>query len=110
MRTLLVVSTRSNALWRQGWLYYQHGNFEQAHNTFDRILHQGYDERKAAKVRYWAGRSLANLGADEQAQKHYRRVAQDFPMTYYGQIARTRLSPIPTEVSEFAKEIPREWK
>lgn len=92
--------TRSNALWRQGWLYYQHGNFEQAHTTFAGILNRANDQREVAKVRYWAGRSLANLGANEKAQEHYRRVAQDFPMTYYGQLARTRLSPLPVEVQE----------
>jgi peptidoglycan lytic transglycosylase len=87
--------TRFEALWRQGWLQYQHGHFPQALQVFKRILEHGQDDRWAAKVQYWAGRTLANLGLNDQAQEHYRRVSQEWPMTYYGQLAQTRLVSLP---------------
>lgn len=96
--------TRFDALWRQGWLNYQHGKFEQARKTFARILKQAKDQRWVAKAGYWAGRSLANLGENEKAQEHYRRVVEDFPMTYYGQLARTRLVVFPVDAAEVGKE------
>lgn len=94
--------TRFDALWRQGWLHYQHGHFEKAHQTFIRILKQINDQRWVGKAHYWAGRSLANLGSNGKAQEHYRKVAQDFPMTYYGQLAQTRLVSFPVASPEEA--------
>ncbi len=95
--------TRFDALWRQGWLYYQHGNFGKAHSTLTRILRNAKDPRWVAKAQYWVGRSLANLGSNGQAQAHYRRVAHDFPMTYYGQLAQTRLLALPVGSQEASR-------
>ncbi|MFB3071165.1 MAG: transglycosylase SLT domain-containing protein, partial [Nitrospirales bacterium] len=88
---------RFDAMWRQGWLYYQQEDFQKAHQVFARILKQAKGWRREAQVQYWAGRSLANLGLHEKAQKHYRRVFQEFPMTYYGQLAQTRLVSRPID-------------
>jgi len=100
---------RFDALWRQGWLYYQHGNFEKAHKTLTRILNGAKDQQWVAKAQYWVGRSLANLGSNRKAQEHFRRVAQDFPMTYYGQLAQTRLVALPVssqnEHQEFIQDL-----
>lgn len=88
---------RFDAMWRQGWLYYQQEDFQKAHQVFARILKQAKGWRREAQAQYWAGRSLANLGIHEKAQEHYRRVFQEFPMTYYGQLAQTRLVSRPID-------------
>ncbi|MDT7043324.1 transglycosylase SLT domain-containing protein [Candidatus Nitronereus thalassa] len=87
--------TRFEAWWRQGWLLYQHGQFQPALQVFERILQNSNDQRWAAKAQYWAGRTLANLGLNDQAQEYYRRVSQEWPMTYYGQLAQSRLASLP---------------
>lgn len=89
--------TRFDALWRQGWLHYQQGDFQNAHGVFARILDQVKDRRWVAQAQYWAGRSLANLGLNREAQTHYRRLAKEFPLTYYGQLAQTRLLSWPVD-------------
>jgi len=83
---------RFKVLWHQGWLHYQEEDFQKAHQVFVHMLKQAKGRRWEAQAQYWAGRSLANLGLHEKAQKHYRRVFQEFPMTYYGQLSQTRLS------------------
>jgi soluble lytic murein transglycosylase len=89
--------TRFKVLWRQGWLQYQQGAFQEAHQVFTRMLKQAQGRREEAQAQYWAGRSLANVGLHKKAQEHYRRVSQEFPMTYYGQLGQTRLSADPVD-------------
>lgn len=89
--------TRLDALWRQGWLHYQQGDFQKAHKTFERMLNQATSQRWGTKAQYWAGRALANLGLNSEAQEYYRRLSQEFPMTYYGQLAQTRLVSWPVD-------------
>ena len=95
----LAGSSRSkfDALWRQGWLYYQHGNFQKSHQSFSRMLKLTVDRRWVGQAHYWAARSLAHLGLNAKAQKHYWQLAHDFPMTYYGQLAQTRLAIWPAD-------------
>jgi soluble lytic murein transglycosylase len=57
-----------------------------------------------ARVAYWQGRTAEAVGAEEVAQRHYGRAAA-YPITYYGQLARTKLgsglalrpAPAPTD-------------
>ncbi len=88
---------RFDVMWRQGWLYYQREDFQKAHQVFARMLKQAKGWRGEAQAQYWAGRSLANVGLHKKAQEHYRRVFQEFPMTYYGQLAQTRLVSRPVD-------------
>src|SRR5207245_7980196 len=43
------------------------------------------------KGRYWKGRALQRLGREPEAIAEWKRLAADFPFSYYAQQARVRL-------------------
>ncbi|RMH31151.1 MAG: hypothetical protein D6690_17320 [Nitrospirae bacterium] len=86
---------RLDALWRAGWLHYRQGRYDQAIAVFQTILvstertQQGQDDRLRAW--YWIGRAKEQIHAEEEAHRLYRTLAEAYPYTYYGQLARSRL-------------------
>lgn len=88
-------SRRFDALWRIGWIRYQHGQYDRAISTFRAIVddaehsHPGGEDRLRAL--YWMGRANEQIGHVEAAHSLYRTLGQSFPYTYYGQLAQARL-------------------
>ena len=86
---------RVDALWRIGWLHYQGRAYKVAADAFQRMADRAIDRRETEQARYWKARALEHTGQAHQAQNLYGRLAKDFPMTYYGQLAQSRLRDIP---------------
>jgi len=96
--------TRAEALWRLGWLQYQQGKYEKARTAF---LHMREDQvgsgRRSRQAQYWLAKTLRQLNETEQARILFQQLAQDSPLTYYGQLALQNLSDsqVSTMVEEF---------
>ncbi|MCZ6581255.1 MAG: transglycosylase SLT domain-containing protein, partial [Nitrospirae bacterium] len=87
--------TRVDALWRIGWLHYQGRAYKVAADAFQRMADRAIDRRETEQARYWKARALEHTGQAHKAQNLYGPLAKDFPMTYYGQLAQSRLRDIP---------------
>lgn len=102
------LSQRLDALWRVGWIYYQRERFSEAAGFFETIVTAAHKPRSESLLHafsqglYWWARSEQHLKDEESAVQHYRELAQDFPYTYYGQLAKYRLSglPLTPQISE----------
>ncbi len=82
---------RRRALWRLGWLHYQQGAWEDARDRFHDLAATARDHGWQSRARYWKARALERMGRKDEAHTWYRRVATERPMTYYGQLAQSRL-------------------
>ncbi|MDR4493940.1 MAG: tetratricopeptide repeat protein [Nitrospirales bacterium] len=112
------LSQRLDALWRVGWIYYQREQYAQAARVFKNIttaVHKPQSEsllQAFSQGLYWWARSEQFLKDEEPAIQHFRQLAQEFPYTYYGQLAKYKLSGFP-QTGQFAKSRPlktRRWK
>ena len=77
-----------NALWQMGWLYYQLGSYREAIQSFQKIIDRSGNEMRQQQASFWTARALTYLGELEAAETLYRQMANDSPLTYYGQRAR----------------------
>ena len=86
-----------DALWQVGWIQYQHEQFEDAINIFQRIIQQTKNPQSTsfrhafARAQYWRARSEEHMGRIVLAKQHWRQIHQAYPFTYYGQLAQARL-------------------
>ncbi|HYM91429.1 MAG TPA: transglycosylase SLT domain-containing protein [bacterium] len=79
------------ALWAVGWVQYRARQWGAARDEWLRIS-QGSNGEVAPAAHYWAARAAESLGRTDLAQEEYRRVASQYPDSYYGHRAATRLS------------------
>ncbi|MEE2674269.1 MAG: transglycosylase SLT domain-containing protein [Myxococcota bacterium] len=90
---------RNASLWRLGWGAYQEGRYADAIGRIDRLLGEERDPIGALRARYWRARALEALGrgadpnpaTETAARVEFEAIALEFPLTYYGWRARTRL-------------------
>lgn len=100
-RVAHTLSQRLDALWRVGWIYYQREQFSEAARVFENIAIAAHKPQSESLLHafsqgtYWLARSEQLLKDDERANQHFRELAEDFPYTYYGQLAKYRLSGFP---------------
>ena len=93
------LTQRLDALWRVGWVYYQRNQFVEAIDTFQDIVqavgtpNSDSSLHAATQALYWLARSQEHLGQMELAKQHLEKLNQEYPFTYYGQLAEIRLGP-----------------
>lgn len=78
------------ALWRVGWLHYRAGRFHEAVRVFHQALKNEGAEDMAPQFLYWIARSL-DRQQDSDAKAAYLTLCQNYPYTYYCQLAQARL-------------------
>ncbi len=81
----------SQARWRIGWVAYRQRQWAGARADWLRLAEQAPDAEASPAGLYWAARAAAALGRADLATDGYRRAAQTYPDTYYGQMAASRL-------------------
>ena len=80
-----------NAFWQMGWLFYQSGAYQDAIHAFQKIIDQARHNSRQRQASFWTARALSHLGQSEDAERLYRQLANDSPLTYYGQLAQSRV-------------------
>src|SRR3990172_695804 len=86
------------AHWRRGWLKYRLGRFAQAEAIWLRAAQTLPASSRAAANLYWAAK--ANEQRGRSARSLLEQIARRYPLTYYGQRARSRLRwPAPARTS-----------
>ena len=94
-------SQKLDALWRFGWILYQREEFSEAAGVFEEIAtvadHPDSESvlQTFSQAVYWWARSEQHLKQEERAMQRFHELANGFPYTYYGQLAKYRLSSIP---------------
>lgn len=82
---------RIEAEWHAGWIALR---FRQDAATAAKHFAQAAKDAETpisvSRAAYWQGRASEALGRDEEARAFYARAA-DYPIAYYGQLARARL-------------------
>jgi soluble lytic murein transglycosylase len=93
------LSRQIDALWQVGWIQYQREQFVEAKNIFQNIIKKTNQPssasfmHSASRALYWLARSEEHLGQMELASQHFHQISQDYPLTYYGQLAQSKLGP-----------------
>lgn len=93
------LTPRLDALWRVGWIYYQQKKFIEAIGMFQKIIQAAGTPQTdsslhaASQASYWLARAQEHLGQMDPARKRLKKLSQDYPFTYYGQLADLRLDP-----------------
>lgn len=72
------------ALMRLGGLAFLEGDFEGAARIYEEYRTQHPTGRRSAQSAYWAARSYAELGRQEDARKLLREIRAADPISYYG--------------------------
>lgn len=81
-------SQRSEAQWREGWVFYRTGRYREAVDVWQHILAQR-DSDFEPQALYWTARSYGHLGA-QKSRELYLHLCERYPYTYYCQLARER--------------------
>lgn len=102
------LTQRLDALWRVGWLHYQQKQFLEAMEMFQEIIQAvGTPQtdsslHAASQAFYWLARAQERLGQMEPARERLKNLSQDYPFTYYGQLADIRLGPTEFSTKQWA--------
>jgi soluble lytic murein transglycosylase len=80
------------AYWRVGWWAYREGRFQEAATLFDRGAAQFPRSDYRPSWLYWGGRAWAEAGQRSLAEDRLVLATTDYFNTYYGRLARRRLS------------------
>lgn len=81
----------SQARWKIGWVAYRQRQFGAARSAWLLLASQAPDAEVAPAGLYWAARASEAMGRADEAADGFRRTAQLYPDTYYGQQAAERL-------------------
>ncbi len=81
----------NQAAWAVGWLGYRAQQWDSARAAWLRLAEHAPDGEVTPAALYWAARAAAAQGRTDLATEDYRRVATQYPDTYYGQRAAARL-------------------
>lgn len=102
------LTQRLDALWRVGWIHYQQKQFIEAIEMFQEIIQAvGTPQtdsslHAASQAFYWLARAQEHLGQMEPAREGLKNLSQDYPFTYYGQLAEIRLGPTEFSTKQWA--------
>ncbi len=78
-----------DARWRRGWARYQRGRFAEAESLFTRAAAEFPSSRRASASLFWAAQAGRETGGNPRPL--LERLAQRYPLSYYGQRARAQL-------------------
>ncbi len=102
------LTQRLDGLWRVGWIHYQQKRFIEAIEVFQEIIQAvGTPQtdsslHAASQAFYWLARAQEHLGKMEPARERLKNLSQDYPFTYYGQLAEIRLGPTEFSTKQWA--------
>ena len=80
------VSQRTEAQWREGWVFYQTGRYQEAIAAWQSIVDQR-DSDWEPQALYWIARSHGRAG-QSKSQDMFRLLCKRYPYTYYCQLAQ----------------------
>lgn len=80
-----------DAWWYVGWLQYGAGEYDQAAQTWARLLNAFPASALAPEILYWQGRALEREARHAEARVRYERLRTSYRQTYYGYLAGGRL-------------------
>ncbi|MGB0909115.1 MAG: transglycosylase SLT domain-containing protein [Nitrospirales bacterium] len=83
---------KQDALWRMTWIYYAQDEYDQVLATLKKLLRTSKGDEVHVRAQYWMGRMYEQLQKPKEAQGIFAVIAQDQPLTYYGQLAKGRLN------------------
>lgn len=86
-------ASADEARWRRGWVRFRAGKFAEAESLFRNAARAHPATPRAAAHLYWAAKANAARGGDARAD--VARVAERYPLTFYGQRATSRLGRVP---------------
>jgi soluble lytic murein transglycosylase len=89
-----------DARWYLGFSRYLAGDFPGALADFDKLAKKG-KALSGGKGDYWAGKALAKLNKNEEAQARWRALVSAYPFSYYAASARARLKEAGIDVPPF---------
>jgi len=102
----------AEARWRLGWIALRSGRLADAETRFRQAAQAATWRGDAARAWYWAAKTLEASSTDaaaREAQGILRMVAERYPLTFYGQRARSRLGlPAPAVPPALRHVPPRE--
>ncbi len=81
----------AEARWRLGWIAIREGRTGDAEALYREAAKAAPSRGEAARAWYWVSKTMEARGASG-ADAVLRMVAQDYPLTFYGQRARARLN------------------
>ena len=102
------LTQRLDALWRVGWIHYQQKQFLEAIEMFQEIIQAVGNPQTDSSLHatlqalYWLARAEEHLGQMEPARERLKSLSQDYPFTYYGQLAEIRLGPTEFSTKQWA--------
>jgi soluble lytic murein transglycosylase len=82
-------ATKSEALWRIGWMHYRNGRFDEAAGTLLGLIDTKGEHFFVPQAMYWTAKSLEKRKQAGSAEL-YQRLCRHYPYTYYCQVARNR--------------------
>ena len=91
------LSRQLDALWRTGWMHYQSGQFAKGITILKHIIQKTKKPHSlslvhaASRALYWLARSQEHVGRVARARQHWQQLSQTSPLTYYGQLAQSKL-------------------
>jgi len=95
----------AEAFWRRGWLRWRLGRFAEAEAIWRRGADVLSRSPRAPAMLYWAAKARERQGRG--ARVHLEHNARRYPLTYYGQRARSRLGwPAPARVPPQGEGLP----
>lgn len=100
------------AAWKYGWSAYRSGNFAETVRVFESAAASFPRSDYRPPYLYWAARARARMGDSETAQARLQLVYTDYRNSYYGRLARKRMttadaeSPVATDGTVSAAAVP----
>lgn len=82
------------ATWRRAWIYYRNGDLEEAQGVLKSSLQQVSCTPKKedrARATYWLARISLDKAELARAARRFERVLDEAPLSFYAQLALTRL-------------------
>lgn len=83
-------SLRFAMMWHHGWLHYKERTFQEAIQAWDQLLASNPPSPWTEKGLYWKGRALQELGKRDEATAVLRHLGQNYPASFYTQMASGR--------------------
>jgi len=85
-------SQRTEARWREGWVWYRMGRHQEAIAAWQPIVDR-QDADWEPQALYWIARSHGHVGGTK-ARDMFRLLCRRYPYTYYCQLARAQMNPV----------------
>ena len=80
-------SLRFQAAWQAGWLQFKNQDLPGAIQAWDLLQTLNPPSPWSEKALYWKGKALLSMERSPLAEENYRKLLQNYPASYYGQLA-----------------------